>query len=362
MGRDRYHDNSERSTPPSIAGTDPGCPNAFHADVAELPGFSFRADISPADWRAIAQNWPTVIDLTRVPPTADSIGKLTQSLNRLMHPRQLPPDAEPPDFRTLTTLRFAGYPDPVRRSIRAELLASVELDHAEAYFLPELLAGIHHEVVYDWPALKAELSNDTLNIGGYQVMQGWERPIMHAMVDRVLELSRAAGVHHPRVVEVGWGMGISGSRFLAGGVDYTVIELNREVARNAEQAIKGSRSPGRVILGDWQTTILDREAFDIAFYDAYWTTYAIDPVGLEDDLQKRIAAYVATVAGHFGPALKPGGLFTYFIRNDPSHIPVLLNSGYAEVICNQITGFQVAADTVYYAKNTDSWINVVGRK
>ena len=60
--------------------------------------------------------------------------------------------------------------------------------------------------------------------------------------------------------------------------------------------------------------------------------------------------------------LETGGIFTYFLSNNPSQIPKLLRLGFSKVICFETTGFEVPPDCTYAESEMDSWLNVLAIK
>lgn len=125
--------------------------------------------------------------------------------------------------------------------------------------------------------------------GRIQVMQDWEWPYMYALADFGFELaiaglpSTASTPLAVRVLEVGWGQGISGRRLMSEpertgaaakgiSVQYEVIELHPLVAKDARA--EGARHPEwsmHVHEGAWQQVIhtLSDGAYDLIFYDPY---------------------------------------------------------------------------------------------
>ncbi len=91
--------------------------------------------------------------------------------------------------------------------------------------MPELFYGKDR-----WAEQRVTRSSDTLYVGEAEVMQSWETPLMHFMSDQACGLFRARQDADPRVLEVGWGMGISGRRLIAQAREYTVIEPHRRDA------------------------------------------------------------------------------------------------------------------------------------
>jgi hypothetical protein len=250
---------------------------------------------------------------------------------------------------------FSDLSPAFRRAMVEELGASFPADRARALHVTELLDQLHYVAVSgsEWSRAELSLTEERLVIDGHQVMDVWEAPIMHAMVDRCLEACRDPGRSSPlRVLELGWGMGISGRRFLKGDVDYTVVEAHAAIAADAERAIGASGRPGRAIHALWQEAPLPPASFDVIFFDVYYTTY---------DREKN-GDYLKTVAQHFLPLLAEGGVFTYFLSNNPGQIATLLRAGFDAVTCSRVTGIIVPDDCSYAPPGQQEWLNVVARK
>lgn len=136
-----------------------------------------------------------------------------------------------------------------------------------------------------------------------QVMQDWEWPYMYALADlgydlaarALLEASSDPGSCDPegpkqlprggklRVLEIGWGQGISGRRLLGEPertgtcrqgiqVQYEVIELHPVVAEDARREAQ-NRPPGAFTVheGPWELIVptLPDGAYDLIFYDPF---------------------------------------------------------------------------------------------
>src|SRR5580698_2937717 len=81
----------------------------------------------------------------------------------------------------------------------------------------------------DWCNLSVVLNETELLIGGKQVMQAWERPLMQV-------LAREVTASHGHVLEIGFGMGISAAAIVQCGCRrYSVIEAHPEIAANARR-------------------------------------------------------------------------------------------------------------------------------
>ena len=105
----------------------------------------------------------------------------------------------------------------------------------------------------DWASLKVELTDVELLIGGWQVMQRWEEPLMRVLAT---EVTRNGG----DILEVGFGVGISATAIMESGcASYTVIEAHPVVAqaardwgeRHSDAGHRGRRIPGKRSYQGW---------------------------------------------------------------------------------------------------------------
>lgn len=177
-----------------------------------------------------------------------------------------------------------------------------------------------------WSSLPVELTEAYLRIGGHDVMQAWERPLMEAM---------ARGVTRSRgdVLEIGYGMGISAGAIIRFGCrSYTVIEANREVASKARRCGLG------VIEGFWEDVVpaLADESFDGIFFDVF-------PLrGADTDHRPMFAAT--------SRLLRPGGVLTYF-AGQTMMIPTVeleaLMKHYSGIEIGKVAGMNPPADCEY---------------
>lgn len=151
-----------------------------------------------------------------------------------------------------------------------------------------------------WPASAAAWSDRELLIGGQQVMQAWERPLMQA-------LARAAAGGD--VAEIGFGMGISATLLQQYGVrSHTIVECHPDVlGRLAAWRAEHPDAAITVVPVRWQDWAFAPESFDGVLFDTYPTS--------EEEYTAEVAAS-PTFAASFFPAaqrmLRPGGVFTYY--------------------------------------------------
>lgn len=161
----------------------------------------------------------------------------------------------------------------------------------------------------DRPPIEADLSataveyrEDELRIGGQQVMQAWERPLMQAM-------AAIAAESHGDVLEVGFGLGLSATALQASGVrSHTIVEANPEVRKALERwRVESARSRVSVLAGRWQDVELPAGAFDAVLFDAYPTS--------EEEYQSDVLESTTYAGAFFDTALRvlrPGGVFVYY--------------------------------------------------
>ncbi len=154
----------------------------------------------------------------------------------------------------------------------------------------------------EWETTRAEYDQSRLIIDGQQVMQDWERPLMH-------EMARVATEGHGDVLEIGFGMGISASYMVEMRVrSYTVVECNDDVARFFEEWRKQYPDvPTRLIQGRWEDVADQLGEYDAVFFD----TYPLD----EEDFYRHVIESITFAQSFFPTAarcLRKGGVFTYY--------------------------------------------------
>ncbi|HKT05674.1 MAG TPA: hypothetical protein VJT31_39680 [Rugosimonospora sp.] len=190
--------------------------------------------------------------------------------------------------------------------------------------LREELHGMYVEVGFQgplaWKDAPAVRDDHTLRILGHPVMEDWERPYM-------AKLAEIAASKGGRVLEIGYGMGISAG-FISGNpavTEHIIVEANRDVARMAEEFARRPENAGRVRIVEglsWDVVDqLDAESLDGILHDAY-------PL---DESQVQNQAHFAKYAHRL---LKPGGVFTYFsdepLDYRPEHLDMLVDAGFAK--------------------------------
>jgi len=186
---------------------------------------------------------------------------------------------------------------------RAMIEATANFDELKALVSRFRRGSFRHDFEGELNEVSAKLDSDELIMSGHQVMQAWERELMHRMVRLMLEEQRVlpgetAGLN---VLEVGFGMGISATEIMRHSpASYTVLEPNPDVVESWDKW-KNGRENVRLIQGYWQDVISDLGEFDAIFYDPY--VYFDEGREYEPMIE-----FFPVAAEH----LKPGGSLVYF--------------------------------------------------
>ncbi|HKY41294.1 MAG TPA: amino acid adenylation domain-containing protein [Polyangiaceae bacterium] len=154
----------------------------------------------------------------------------------------------------------------------------------------------------DLAAAPIEYRSNELLIGGQQVMQAWEQPLMQAM-------AAIAAESRGDVLEVGFGLGLSATALQSQGVrSHTIVEANPEVRKALERwRAESAGSRVSVLAGRWQEVELPAGAFDAVLFDAYPTS--------EEEYERDVLESPTYAAAFFDTALRvlrPGGVFVYY--------------------------------------------------
>ena len=185
--------------------------------------------------------------------------------------------------------------------------------------------------------MRAKYSEHELLIGGQQVMQDWERPLM-------LDLAKEAARNGGHVLEVGFGMGISASYLIQEGCSkYTVIEPHKRVLKEFQQWASQQPVPVEAVEGFWEDVIDNLGLFDGILFDIFPTTAT-------EYSDRYTLPFIPKASEH----LKPGGVFTYY-SGCPEKVPdksmELLRSCFSRVDFHHVTGLNPPKDCQYYSES-----------
>lgn len=169
-----------------------------------------------------------------------------------------------------------------------------------------------------WKKAPAVFTKHALKIFGHPIMEDWERPYMR-------ELARIATSRGGRVLELGFGMGISSHYIHTHPIkEHIIIEMNENVAKKARAFAKHAKHPTMILEGMWEEMInkVPNESLDGILFDTY-------PLS-EREIHRNHFRFF----GHAYKKLRPGGVFTYYsdevggFRED--HLQKLLEAGFTK--------------------------------
>ncbi|MFO7570239.1 MAG: class I SAM-dependent methyltransferase [Smithellaceae bacterium] len=173
-------------------------------------------------------------------------------------------------------------------------------------------------------------SGSLLKILGHPVMESWEEPYMKS-------LARIATSGGGRLLEVGFGLGISAKFIQAGPIsEHVIIEANREVCRQAVRFAQTAAVPTIVHEGFWQDIVpaFASGSFQGILFDTY-------PMHLGEVHCQHFAFFEQARR-----LLSQGGVFTYYSDEaedfSPCHRQALRDAGFSD---NCITGEICEVDT-----------------
>jgi guanidinoacetate N-methyltransferase len=194
-----------------------------------------------------------------------------------------------------------------------------------------------------WCEAPAIYDEHTLRIAGHPVMEDWEQNYM----DVLGVIAAGAG---GRVLELGYGMGLSSAAIQAHDIDsHIVIECHPDVIRKAVTDFKPSIDNGKmhVYSGFWQdvTPTLASGIFDGILFDTY-------PLKEEEIHGNHFWFFEEAFR-----LLKPGGILTYYSDeathlSDP-HVQKLVDAGFKRKdIAFEICEVVPPADCEYWQAST----------
>jgi spermidine synthase len=184
--------------------------------------------------------------------------------------------------------------------------------------------------------MPASFSEQELIIGGWQVMQSWELPLMRVMAEAVTE---AEG----DVLEVGFGMGICANEIARRGCrSYAVIEAHPEVAISAREWGEQQSFPVTVHEGLWQEVLPSlEERYDGIVFDTF-------PLASEERSRNHFPFIPLAPS-----LLNPGGVLTLYSDETTDfraeHLSLLLNA-FADLRLIRVMGLEPPQGCEYWTE------------
>jgi len=220
-----------------------------------------------------------------------------------------------------------------------EAMKTYEHDDPRSATLQERLVIGFDGVKDRWKAAEAEFDQDTLTILGHPVMERWEDGYMRT-------LAEIAGRNKGRVLEVGFGMGISAGYLQEQAVaEHWIIEANAGVLEAGRAFAAKATSPVTLLHGFWEDIVpkLANASFDGILFDTY-------PLSAEEVHKNHF-----TFFREAHRLLKPGGVLTYYSDEvsgfSPEHLRALRVAGFA-AIDGAVCAVEPPADCKYWTSKT----------
>lgn len=178
------------------------------------------------------------------------------------------------------------------------------------------------ELREDWLSSPAELTEDSLLIKGFQVMQRWEDGYM-------AELASATTRNGGRILEVGFGMGISAGYIQKADEvqSHVIVECHPDVVQFACRKFRRQIASGRVVFinGFWEDVL------------PYFRINSFDGI-LFDSIEVDKEPHLFNCFPFFAEAyrlLREGGTFTYFSDEaeelSKEHVEELKRAGFSKI-------------------------------
>ena len=193
----------------------------------------------------------------------------------------------------------------------------------------------------DWKDAPADFAEHDLKIFGYAVMEDWEAPYMK-------DLAEIATMKGGRVLELGYGMGISAKYIQEYPIDeHIIIEANTDVANKAREFAAQASHKTTVLEGLWEDVIdqIPDGSLDGILFDTY-------PLTEEEVYQNHFNFF-----DYAFKKLKLGGIFTYYsdepVAFGKVHMRKLQEAGFSkEKITSRICEVHPPEDCEYWKTNT----------
>lgn len=191
----------------------------------------------------------------------------------------------------------------------------------------------------EWQEAAAEISEHSLKINQHPVMEDWEEGYME-------QLASAAASSGGRVLEVGYGMGISARHIQKHRIEeHVIIEANKDVFKHLQSFASEARAKVSPLFGFWQdvTASLPNGSFTGILFDTY-------PLNQEEVHVNHF--YFFNEAFRL---LRPGGTLTYYSDEiedfSPEHRQRLQAAGFQD-IQKRICKVKPPPECLYWKSNT----------
>ncbi|MDJ1135393.1 class I SAM-dependent methyltransferase [Streptomyces iconiensis] len=190
----------------------------------------------------------------------------------------------------------------------------------------------------EWVDAKADFGPGCLKILGHPVMEDWEDPYM-------ADLARIATSRRGRVLEVGFGLGISAGYVQQANVDeHVIIEANADVFDRLCAFARSADRPVRPLSGLWQDVCpsLPGGCFDGILFDTY-------PLTREEVHRSHFLFFREAHR-----LLRPGGVLTYYSDESDSlesHMGPLQEAGFQEISWH-LCAVQPPPECLYWQSGT----------
>lgn len=195
----------------------------------------------------------------------------------------------------------------------------------------------------DWSKNPAIYDEHTLRIAGHPVMEDWEQSYME-------RLAEIASMNGGKVLEVGYGMGLSARAIQEEGIDaHYIIECHPDVVQRCASDMHADIGANRAHLlsGYWEdiTPLIADNTFNGILFDTYPLT--------EEEIHSNHFWFFKEAYR----ILAPGGVLTYYSDEvdtfSEKHRAKLIEAGFSpEKMTSEICPVEPPADCEYWQANT----------
>lgn len=185
-----------------------------------------------------------------------------------------------------------------------------------------------------WQNEAIQITDRDLTIAGHPVMERWEAPYMK-------KLAEIASANKGRVLEVGFGLGISSQFIQENGIaEHHIIEANKFVYETLLSFAESAKAQVFPYFGFW-------EDISGGFPDAYFDGILFDTYPIvEKELHDARFAFFREAHRLLGP----GGIFTHYsgeVEFTPEYVSYISNAGF--------TGWEGELIDIHPPENCQYW-------